>query len=138
MTVLKDILSVIVYAPLIIIGLAILWAIAYGIWVRRSTGNWPPMYGAIGNTILFVLTKLLIPFKLLGQFLWWLLPIFPDRYRVPLGYIRFGAWDGVNLARSLLLVALIAFITMCSLVLKYHVFVLVLIDRLFHGSQRYR
>ena len=98
MTVLKDILSVIVYAPLIIIGLAILWALAYGIWVRRSTGNWPHTYGAIGNTILFVLTKLLIPFKLLGQFLWWLLPIFPDRYRVPLGYIRLGAWDAVNLA----------------------------------------
>ena len=91
MTVLNGILSTIVYSPLIIIGLLILYAIAYGVWHYYETGKFPPMYNSIGKTILFVLNKLITPLRMLGDFLWWLIPVFPDRYRVPSGRERFGA-----------------------------------------------
>lgn len=119
MTVLNSMLTSIVFLPLVIISLLVIYAIAYGIWSYRTTGEIPPMYLTIGKTIYFIIIKLLIPVKLLGQFLWWLLPIFPDRFRVPLGYVRLGAWDPLNIGRTLLLLSLSAFITISYLVYNY-------------------
>ena len=45
--------------------------------------------------------KILYTLKLIGQFLWWLIPIFPDRYRAPNGFTPYGAWDGVNIAKTI-------------------------------------
>ena len=119
MNVLNGILASIVYLPLLIISLLVIYAIAYGIWSYKTTGVIPPMYLTIGKTIYFIVLKLLIPIKLLGQLLWWILPIFPDRFRVPLGYVRLGAWDPLNIGRSVLLLSLSTFITICYLVYNY-------------------
>jgi len=119
MTVLNGILSTIVYSPLIIIGLLILYAIAYGVWHYYETGKFPPMYNSIGKTILFVLNKLITPLRMLGDFLWWLIPVFPDRYRVPSGRERFGAWGRPNIARSGLLLTLLIFIIVSILIFNY-------------------
>ena len=103
MTVLNSMLTSIVFLPLIIISLLVIYAVAYGIWAYKTTGVIPPMYSTIGNTIYFIILKLLIPVKLVGQLLWWMFPLFPDRFRVPLGYVRMGAWDPLNRGRTILL-----------------------------------
>ena len=64
MTVLNNMLTSIVFLPLIIISLLVIYAVAYGIWAYKTTGVIPPMYSTIGNTIYFIILKLLIPVKL--------------------------------------------------------------------------
>ena len=119
MTVLNGILSTIIYSPLIIIGLLIIYAIAYGLWHYKTTGDIPETYSTTFSIIKYVLIKLLLPLKMLGQFFWWLLPIFPEKYREPMGYVKYGAWDRVNIARSGLLLTLIGFITTTILIYNY-------------------
>ena len=118
MTVLNGILSTIIYSPLIIIGLLIIYALAYGLWHYKTTGDIPETYSATFSIIKYVLIKLLTPLKMLGQFFWWLLPIFPEKYREPMGYVKYGAWDRVNIARTGLLLTLIGFITTTILIYK--------------------
>ena len=119
MTVLNNMLTSIVFLPLIIISLLVIYAVAYGIWAYKTTGVIPPMYSTIGNTIYFIILKLLIPVKLVGQLLWWMFPLFPDRFRVPLDYVRMGAWDPLNIGRTILLLSLSSFLTICYLVYSY-------------------
>ena len=118
MTVLNGILNVLVYSPLVIMGLLAIYAIAYGIWHYKKTGNIPPSYDQAFSFMRFILLKILIPVKLLVQFLWWLLPVFPG-YRKNLNYIPYGAWDKKNIARSGLLLSVTIFITITALIYKY-------------------
>ena len=119
MTVLNSLLTSIVYLPLILISLVIIFLIAYGVWVYKQTGSLPPAFNKTGEIIKLVVLKLLIPLKLLGQLLWWFIPIFPDKFRQPMGYIRLGAWAPQNIARTLLLLFLSIFITVSALIYKY-------------------
>lgn len=118
---LKNTLSFIVYLPLIIIGLSVLASIGYGIYTFRTTGHFPPSWVTAGRIFLYILKQILHTLKLLGQFLWWLIPIFPDRFRAPNGFTRLGAWDGTNIARTLPILGLIVFLTISILIFQYGV-----------------
>ena len=118
---LKNTLSFIVYLPLIIVCLSVLGSIGYGIYTYRTTGNFPPTWVSAGRIFLYILKQVLHTLKLLGQFLWWLIPIFPDRYRAPNGFTRYGAWDGVNIAKTIPIASLITFITISILIFQYGV-----------------
>ena len=98
---LKNTLSIIVYLPLIIICLSVVGSIGYGIYTYRTTGNFPPIWVSAGRIFLYILKQILYTLKLLGQFLWWLVPIFPDRYRAPNGFTPLGAWDRVNRIKTI-------------------------------------
>ncbi len=120
MAVLNTVASLIVYTPLILIGLTVLYGIGYGVWYYKyrdgADYSFPPSYVSAGATFLRVLKTILTPLKWLGQFLWWLIPIdrswfgYPS-WRASLGYIEGGAWASVNRARSLTILALI---TICA------------------------
>ena len=118
---LKNTLSFIVYLPLIIIGLSVLASIGYGIYTFRTTGHFPPSWVTAGRIFLYILKQILHTLKLLGQFLWWLIPIFPDRFRAPNGFTRLGAWDGTNIARTIPILGLIVFLTISILIFQYGV-----------------
>ena len=118
---LKNTLSFIVYLPLIIVCLSVLGYIGYAIYTYRTTGNFPPALRLAGRIFLNILKKVLYTLKLLGQFLWWLLPIFPDRFRVPNGFTRLGAWDGVNRIYTIPLLAFATFLTLSILIFQYGV-----------------
>ena len=118
---LKNTLSFIVYLPLIIIGLSVLASIGYGIYTFRTTGHFPPSWVTAGRIFLYILKQILHTLKLLGQFLWWLIPIFPDRFRAPNGFTRLGAWDGTNIARTLPILGLTVFLTISILIFQYGV-----------------
>ncbi len=118
---LKNTLSFIVYLPLIIVCLSVLGSIGYGIYTYRTTGNFPPSWVTAGRIFLYILKQILYTLKLLGQFLWWLVPIFPDRYRAPNGFTPYGAWDGVNIAKTVPLLSFITFLTISILIFQYGV-----------------
>ena len=118
MTVLNGILTTLVYFPLIIIGLLIICGIIYGIWKYKTTGGLPESFTYVLSLIRWGFVKLLTPLKMLGQFLWWLVPVFREK-RESLGYVKWGAWDKVNLSRTLLLLTLIIFVTITSLIYNY-------------------
>ena len=116
---LKNTLSIIVYLPLIIICLSVLASIGYGIYTYRTTGNFPPSWVTAGRIFLYILKQVLYTLKLLGQFLWWLVPIFPDRYRAPNGFTPLGAWDRVNRIKTIPLLAFATFLTISILIFQY-------------------
>ena len=118
---LKNTLSFIVYLPLIIVCLSVLGSIGYGIYTYRTTGNFPPSWVTAGRIFLYILKQVLYTLKLLGQFLWWLIPIFPDRYRAPNGFTPYGAWDSVNRARTIPIAGFITFVTISILIFQYGV-----------------
>ena len=75
-----------------------------------------------GRIFLYILKNILYTLKLLGQFLWWLIPIFPDRYRRPNGFTPYGAWDSQdNLSKTIPILSLITFITISILIFQYGV-----------------
>ena len=74
-----------------------------------------------GRIFLYILKKVLYTLKLLGQFLWWLIPIFPDRYRAPNGFTPYGAWDSVNIDQNYCLYYFITFLTISILIFQYGV-----------------
>ena len=117
----KNILSFIVYLPLIIVCLSVLGSIGYGIYTYRTTGNFPPSWVTAGRIFLYILKQILYTLKLLGQFLWWLVPIFPDRYRAPNGFTPYGAWDGVNISKTVPILSFITFLTISILIFQYGV-----------------
>ena len=130
--ILSTIAGGIVYTPLVIIGLTVLYGIGYGIWYYRRNGEFPPSYQYAGSTFLMILKKILLPIKWLAQFLWWLIPITPglrtrfNNYMFPGApandprlYLPMGAWAQRNLTRTLLLLFITAFITITSLVYKF-------------------
>ena len=116
--ILKTMLSFVVYAPLILISIYIIYSIGYGIYHFRTYGRLPPSYEIGFSIIKRIILTLLIPVKLLGQFLWWVFPFFPS-YRSRLGYIHMGAWDTLNIGRTFLLLANILFISMYVLAMNY-------------------
>ena len=116
---LKNTLSIIVYLPLIIICLSVVGSIGYGIYTYRTTGNFPPSWVTAGRIFLYILKQILYTLKLLGQFLWWLVPIFPDRYRAPNGFTPLGAWDSVNRIKTIPILAFATFLTISILIFQY-------------------
>ena len=119
---LKSTISFIVYLPLIIVCLSVVGTIGYGIYKYRTTGNFPPTWVTAGRIFLYILKNILYTLKLLGQFLWWLIPIFPDRYRRPNGFTPYGAWDRQdNLSKTIPILSLITFITISILIFQYGV-----------------
>lgn len=119
---LKSTISLIVYLPLIIVCLSVVGTIGYGVYKYRTTGNFPPSWVAAGRIFLYILKNILHTLKLLGQFLWWLIPIFPDKYRRPNGYTPWGAWDSQdNLSKTMPILALFTFITISILIFTYGV-----------------
>ena len=116
---LKNTLSIIVYLPLIIVCLSVVASIGYGIYTYRTTGNFPPIWVSAGRIFLYILKQILYTLKLLGQFLWWLVPIFPNRYRQPNGFTPLGAWDRVNRIKTIPLLAFATFLTLSILIFQY-------------------
>ena len=116
---LKNTLSIIVYLPLIIVCLSVVASIGYGIYTYRTTGNFPPIWVSAGRIFLYILKQILYTLKLLGQFLWWLVPIFPNRYRQPNGFTPLGAWDTVNRIKTIPLLAFATFLTLSILIFQY-------------------
>lgn len=117
----KNTLSFIVYLPLIIVCLSVLGYIGYAIYTYRTTGDFPPALRLAGRIFLLIFKKILYTLKLIGQFLWWLIPIFPDRYRTPNGYTPYGAWDSVNRSGTIPILFFIVFLTLSILVFQYGV-----------------
>ncbi len=114
----NTILNIIVYTPLVLLGLYILYIIAYGIYYYRMNGQLPPQYETGFSIIKRIILIILFPIKLLLQFLWWLIPIFPG-YRASWGLRGWGAWDKFNIHRTVLLLICTAFITIYAMFIKY-------------------
>jgi len=81
-------------------------------------GSLPPSYDTGFSIIKRIIFIILYPINLLLQFLWWLIPIFPG-YRASWGLRGWGAWDRLNIQRTILLLTCIAFITIYVLFIKY-------------------
>ena len=119
MAILKTVTSMIVYTPLVLVCLTVLYGIGYGVWFYRNNDRLPPTYQYAGQTFLYVLKQIIKPFIALGQLLWWLVPLFPARFRDVYGWgPPWGAWADTNIARTIGILALISVITITSLVLK--------------------
>lgn len=119
MAILKTVTSMIVYTPLVLVCLTVLYGIGYGVWFYRNNHRLPPTYQYAGQTFLYVLKQIIKPFIALGQLLWWLVPLFPVRFRDVYGWgPPWGAWADTNIARTVGILTLISIITITSLVLK--------------------
>ena len=114
----NTILNIIVYTPLVLLGLYILYIIAYGIYYYRINGQLPPQYETGFSIIKRIILVILFPLKLLLKFLWWLIPVFPG-YRASWGLRGWGAWDNLNIHRTVLLLVCIAFITIYAMFIQY-------------------
>ena len=124
MAILKTVTSLIVYTPLVLVCLTVLYGIGYGVWHYKynpaTIGEFPPSYQAAGRTFLYVLKQIIKPIIALGQALWWLIPLFPERFRQYYGWgPEWGAWSSDNKTTTLGILAFISVITISSLVLKY-------------------
>ena len=124
MAILKTVTSLIVYTPLVLVCLTVLYGIGYGVWHYKynpaTIGQFPPSYQAAGRTFLYVLKQIIKPIIALGQALWWLIPLFPERFRQYYGWgPEWGAWSSDNKTTTLGILAFISVITISSLVLKY-------------------
>ena len=111
----------IVYLPIILLSLGLLIGIGYIIYYYRENNTVPPTVTTIINGFLYVLNLLIVkPIKMLLQFLWWLIPIFPDTRASPqFGYVRLGAWDNVNRSRSISLLMMTIFVITTALIYTY-------------------
>jgi len=131
MAVLNTVASIIVYTPLILIGLTILSSIGYAVWYAKyrtgADGSLPPSYEKALEILKFIILKILTPIKWLLQFLWWLIPIDRSLFGYPAwrgsatfpGYIPGGAWASRNLARTGLIIFLISIFTSMILIHNY-------------------
>ena len=111
----------IVYLPIILLSLGLLIGIGYIIYYYREHKSVPPSVLIITNGIIKILKLLIVtPIKLLLQFIWWLFPIFPDTRASPqFGYVRLGAWDDVNRARSISLLLTLIYVITTILIYVY-------------------
>ena len=113
-TVLKGITAAIIYTPLALLILTILFIIGYGVKYYRENGDFPDAYKDIFVKYL-VMTIIVFPIKLLLQLLWFIVPIMPGT-REEWGYSKFGAWDGTSNNRQfsfvLLFIALFVGLTL--------------------------
>uniref|UniRef100_A0A6C0J9P4 Uncharacterized protein n=1 Tax=viral metagenome TaxID=1070528 RepID=A0A6C0J9P4_9ZZZZ len=124
MTILNAVTSMIVYTPLILVCLTVLYGIGYGVWYYRTHGSLPPSYQAVSRTFLYILKQIIKPIIALVQLLWWLFPIDKslfgyDSWRESLGFSPLGAWSPENRIRTIGILILVSIITVTSLVLKH-------------------
>ena len=67
MAVLNTVASIVVYTPLVLIGLTVLYGIGYGIWHYKyntaTLGTLPPSYAKVIETLKFIILKILTPVK---------------------------------------------------------------------------
>ena len=134
MAVLNTVASIVVYTPLVLIGLTVLYGIGYGIWHYKyntpTLGTLPPSYAKVIETLKFIILKILTPVKWIFQFLWWLLPITPGlRTRFnnymgyaagnPMSYVPMGAWATQNITRTTPIVLLGVLLTIYALIYNY-------------------
>jgi hypothetical protein len=120
MAILKTVTSMIVYTPLVLVCLTVLYGIGYGVWFYRNNDRLPPTYQYAGQTFLYVLKQIIKPFISLAQFLWWLVPLFPEKYRNNYGWgPPWGAWSNQNKIKTIGILTLISIILISSLVLKH-------------------
>ena len=116
-TVLKGVTSAIVYTPLVLFILTILFIIGYGIYHYREEGSLPDGYVRTLDIIKYIIsTLILVPLKWIIQLLWFVFPIFPSK-RENLGYSKWGAWDGSANNKQFSLV--IVFFALFSYVVYY-------------------
>ena len=134
MAVLNTVASIVVYTPLVLIGLTVLYGIGYGIWHYKyntpTLGTLPPSYAKVIETLKFIILKILTPVKWIFQFLWCLLPITPGlRTRFnnymgyaagnPMSYVPMGAWAPQNITRTTPIVLLGVLLTIYALIYNY-------------------
>ena len=60
--ILSNIADGIVYTPLVLIGLTVLYGIGYGVWYYRQNGQFPPSYQYAGRTFLMILKTIFFEF----------------------------------------------------------------------------
>ena len=124
MTILNTVTNTIVYTPLVIICLTVLYGIGYGVWYYRTNNTLPPSYQNVLSIFLTILKNILYPAKLVLQFLWWLIPIDKslfgfESWREKFGFLKYGAWDISNITRSGVVLLFSLFLTISALVYKY-------------------
>jgi amino acid transporter len=110
-TVLKGVTSAIIYTPLALLILFVLFIIGYGVEYYTQTGDFPSSYKRTLSFVNYIVSILLIaPLKSIGQLLWFIFPFFPS-WRENVGYSKWGAWDSTSNNRqfSLVLVLLSLF-----------------------------
>ena len=106
-TVLKGVTSAIIYTPLALLILLILFIIGYGVNHYKQTSDFPSSYKITFSFVQYIVSTLLItPLKSIGQLLWFIFPLFPS-WRQDMGYSRMGAWDTTRNNRQFSLVLLI-------------------------------
>ena len=106
-TVLKGVTSAIIYTPLALLILLILFIIGYGVNHYNQTSDFPSSYKRTFSFVQYIVSTLLItPLKSIGQLLWFIFPLFPS-WRQDMGYSKMGAWDTTSNNRQFSLVLLI-------------------------------
>ena len=106
-TVLKGVTSAIIYTPLALLILLILFIIGYGVNHYNQTSDFPSSYKRTFSFVQYIVSTLLItPLKSIGQLLWFIFPLFPS-WRQDMGYSKMGAWDATSNNRQFSLVLLI-------------------------------
>ncbi len=134
MAVLNTVASIVVYTPLVLIGLTVLYGIGYGVWHYKyntaTLGTLPPSYVKVIETLKFIILKILTPVKWIFQFLWWLIPITPglrDMFNfvmlrgAPANelLLPMGAWAPQNITRTTPIVLLGVLLTIYALIYNY-------------------
>ena len=132
MTAIGNIANIIVFTPLILIGLAILSWIGYGVWYYNTNGQFPPSFKTAGGIYLTILKMIVTPIRWVLELLWWLIPITPglrtklNNYLFPNApaddprkYIPMGAWASRNITRTIIILIVTAILTSTILVFKH-------------------
>ena len=132
MTTISNVADIIVFTPLILIGLSILSWIGYGVWYYNTNGEFPPSFKTSGGIMLTILKMIVTPVRWVLELLWWLIPITPglrtklNNYLFPntpaddpRKYIPKGAWASRNITRTIIILIVTAILTSTILVFTY-------------------
>ena len=132
MTTISNVADMIVFTPLILIGLSILSWIGYGVWYYNTNGEFPPSFKTAGGIYLTILKMIVTPIRWVLELLWWLIPITPglrtklNNYLFPntpaddpRKYIPKGAWASRNITRTIIILIVTAILTSTILVFTY-------------------
>ena len=132
MTAIGNVADMIVFTPLILIGLSILSWVGYGVWYYNTNGQFPPSFKTSGGIMLTILKMIVTPIRWVFELLWWLIPITPglrtklNNYLFPntpaddpRKYIPMGAWASRNITRTTIILILTAIVTSTILVFTY-------------------
>lgn len=105
-TILKGVSSAIVYTPLVLLSLTVIFGIGYTIYYYRENNDLPYTFKRALDIVIYIFkTIILFPLKLLAQLLWFLVPIMPEK-RFKWGFSKFGAWDSASNNRQFTLILL--------------------------------